>query len=281
MTSRRSQHLNADVLREILEWTMLTSPEMVPDLTTVSKTVSEWIEASLYRTILLLDTYTANRIWNAIYLSETRHVRRRRYIKHIGLSLYGPAEVVENILSICRHLTNFALLFASSSWTQFNIFEGAAQQPNRLPALYPTLFSQLTHLDVRSAVSQDDWAEWADLAALPLTHLAFHIFGKLPPPVNIMTGFLKDCACLRVLVLLLPTEDSAEKCVVEITDNRFCIDVCSDSTADWVNGCRGGDHFWSRASDFTSGKQNGSFKDSLRVVPRRRDWRTGLSFLRA
>jgi hypothetical protein len=64
---------------------------------------------------------------------------------------------------------------------------------------------------------------------------------------------------LEVLVLLWPTRAIAKdhETVINVTDERFCIDVCSDAVANWVGECRGGDHFWARADEFIAKKKLG------------------------
>jgi hypothetical protein len=113
----------------------------------------------------------------------------------------------------------------------------------------------------------DDWTVWAGLARLSFTHLALHVYHgnhwlrqhHYWTPIRIIQGALRDCKSLQVLVLLWPTRSVAKdhETVINVTDERFCIDVCSDAVVNWLNECRGGDHFWARADEFIAKKKLG------------------------
>lgn len=218
----------------------------------------------------------AEQFYHAIISDSDRHAQRRNHIKHVGFVLptRNTCASAKGILSVCDGLLDFAVIggdvpFLRHSGQQLEAQAGqmrmrlsrltvdvvelckpeASNRRNRsspdswIPASYPHLFSHLTHLDVRSSLQEDAWAPWAGLASLPLlTHLAFHVDGGRPAPVQVLRGALAHCTSLRVLILLIPGDGKYDDVV--ISDDRFCVKACVDAVGDWVKSCRGDYNFW-------------------------------------
>ncbi|KAJ7733073.1 hypothetical protein DFH07DRAFT_141489 [Mycena maculata] len=268
----RFQALPPELHREIIKCARL------PDIVSVSltcRTFNHEAESFLYHTIVLHDTVHATQLWRAICSDSSRHVDRRKQIKHIGFAFIAVlTHPFKAVLSACDGIQTLAIIGWEStfSWGVAQLLEERMGQmphlsrltldvislchsepqdsemesnPSLIPGAFPQLFGQLTHLDVRSTLEEDRWALWAGLASLPLlTHLAFHMWGR-DLPVKILNGALAHCAALQVLVLL---GDGADKYPdLTIRDDRFCIDVSTDAVGDWVNGCRGDVDLWTRA----------------------------------
>ncbi|KAF8201874.1 hypothetical protein K438DRAFT_1758143 [Mycena galopus ATCC 62051] len=116
-----------------------------------------------------------------------------------------------------------------------------------------SLFSHLTHLELRDYLKDPTWAQWKGLALIPnLTHLAF-LVGR---PVAIFEGALAACSRLQVLVYLcwggtgIGLEQLAH-------DTRFVCIRAPNFAADWQIGASGGDDFWVRAERFIAQRNSG------------------------
>ncbi|KAJ7245347.1 hypothetical protein B0H12DRAFT_1127573 [Mycena haematopus] len=266
------QALPCELHPEIARW---AKPQEIVALALASKLFHQDFEPILYHTVVLYDKMQCQQLYNAIHTNSVRHLQRRSRIKYLGFVLPMDTSFpsAEQILSLCDDIVDIFILSGGSIFLQSvgQLLERRADQIhvsrlsvdvvdmcNELPVVrrqplsssrpipgpFISLFSRLTHLDVRSVVEKDDWSYWTGLAALPaLTHLAFHVWGRRPAPIRILTKALVHCKSLRVLVLFHAGK-GGEYNGLDIRDSRFRIRECTDALRDWVNSCRGDDDFW-------------------------------------
>ncbi|KAJ7932337.1 hypothetical protein B0H13DRAFT_1857163 [Mycena leptocephala] len=109
------------------------------------------------------------------------------------------------------------------------------------------LFSHLTHLDITTAVGEEEpWEHWSSLARLPsLTHLSFNY--ELPR--LLVLGALSNCRFLKVLLICWHSPPMPYN-VPPISDARFAMIAYKNAVLDWEMGAMGGQDFWKRADAF-------------------------------
>ncbi|KAJ7186418.1 hypothetical protein C8R46DRAFT_1341849 [Mycena filopes] len=135
---------------------------------------------------------------------------------------------------------------------------------SRAERLTHRVFSTITHLTLFDAVRTSTWAQWADLAQLPvLTHLSFA--GEIPPPI--LHAVLANCTALKVLLnqwrQLSELQPAAycEEC--GIADDRFVMYETDESVHEWETTARGLEDIWTRAEWFIADKRVGRISESL------------------
>ncbi|KAJ7662194.1 hypothetical protein DFH06DRAFT_1471757 [Mycena polygramma] len=119
------------------------------------------------------------------------------------------------------------------------------------------MFQHLTHLALAEKVPKERSrraAEWkAGLASLPcLTHLSFEYRGREPHPLFLQ--LLYACACLRVLVILVPDDPEGQTvgtALKELGKHPRLVVMKNHNNRgganDWHRGVRGLGDFWDRA----------------------------------
>ncbi|KAJ6481934.1 hypothetical protein C8R45DRAFT_1003500 [Mycena sanguinolenta] len=127
-----------------------------------------------------------------------------------------------------------------------------------------SLFSRITHLELRDGLEGAGWEELKGLTTIPnLTHLAFLMEKSLSIFQNILAG----CPGLQVLIYLYFHSNPGRGLGSLAHDTRFvCIPAPSFYT-DWQIGARGGDDFWVRAENFIAQRNSGEISRESSFCP--------------
>jgi hypothetical protein len=139
--------------------------------------------------------------------------------------------------------------------------------PIRLQDAFTDFFPHLTHLDITTAVEDDErWEHWSSLSHLPsLTHLSFN-YGL---PYFLVLGALSNCRSLKVLLICWDSPPISYN-VPPISDARFVMISYKNAVLDWETGAMGGEDFWHRADAFFEKKRKGEidglFPISIRFI---------------
>ncbi|KAJ7620192.1 hypothetical protein FB45DRAFT_1094223 [Roridomyces roridus] len=250
--------------RSIFEICASEHPTFAHNLLLVAWRVKEWIEAILYRTIVVGHPSPHERIYPLVTyetLSSLIRTRSPEFLRDSVKNLLFSFSIEfsgddTKLLSTCSRLEN--LWFVSR-----DTLDLSAHDPSTLKRLYiydfptgtpPSVFTALTHLELMG------WKDAANpsllctsIANLPsLTHLAFSQNVSAPTFLPI----LQSCASLLVLISFDSDLEDVEISSLQ-RDVRFVLYRDVEWLRDWEVGVQSGVDYWYRAERFVRKRQRG------------------------
>ncbi|KAJ7442941.1 hypothetical protein B0H11DRAFT_471054 [Mycena galericulata] len=256
-----SSGLPTELEREIFETAALQCPQMIPTLLLVACRVHIWIEPLMYRVLSLKGDVLSLAPEIAVPKPDSLF---RAGVRSLLLHHFVASEDMLVVLRICAKTSNLAVyndhvnpeLFpyiSAMPLTKLAIdLRRLLGDPMLLLDRSGGMLSHLTHLDITTAVGQDEpWARWSGLSQLPiLTHLSFNY--QLPSFV--VLGALSNCRALKVLLICWDTPPILYN-HPPISDPRFAMIAYKNPVGDWERGAMGGQDFWKRADAFFDKKR--------------------------
>ncbi|KAF8201877.1 hypothetical protein K438DRAFT_1965329 [Mycena galopus ATCC 62051] len=260
--------LPVELERHIFEIAAHLHSKSIPKLLLVAQRVKIWVTPILYRVVVVYSyllpghlSFDFPHFISAIQSQPISEHIRNLFISHDVRAPPSPEDLVHALAS-CSAVQNLALLYSA--------------EPDHLPLLsamplcrlcislkdvfprtdidfFHSIFSHLTHLELRDHLEGATWAQWKGLALIPnLTHLACW----MERSIAILEGALAACPRLQVLVYLY-WGGAGIGLELLAHDIRFLCILAPNSVADWQIGASGGDDFWVRAETFIAQRNSG------------------------